>query len=119
MRTRRLRLPLRGGMTPWLLGSVLVVACASLLATKIGDIQKTPGKYDGRSVTIAGTVTSAHNFLVVKYYDVDDGTGTIAVVTESALPNEGASVRVKGKVNQAYAIGSAHLVVILEGPPRR
>jgi hypothetical protein len=106
-------------LVPWLFGIVLVAACASLLATKIGDIQKAPGRFDGRSVTIAGKVTGTHNLLVVKYYEVDDGTGKIAVVTDSTLPNEGDSVRVRGKVSQAFALGSAHLVVILEGPPGR
>lgn len=119
MRTQPQRFPPRGGMTLWLLGSLLVVACASLLATKIGYIQKAPGRYDGKSVTVAGKVTAAHNLLVVRYYEVDDGTGKIAVVTESAVPKEGDSVQVKGKVNQAFAIGSAHLVVIVEEPPSR
>jgi hypothetical protein len=119
MRTERPRFPLRAGPTPWLLGFLLIAACASLLATKIGDIQKAPGKYDGRSVTVAGKVTSAHNLLIVKYYEVDDGTGKIPVVTASALPGEGKSVTVKGKVNQAFSLGAAHLVVIVEEPPRR
>jgi hypothetical protein len=107
-------------MVPCCLGSLVVVAaCASLLATKIGDIQKEPGKYDGKKVTVVGKVTAAHNLLVAKYYEIDDGTGRIAVVTQSALPNEGDSVTVKGKVNQAFAVGSAHLVVIVEETPSR
>ena len=119
MRTQCLRFPFRAGLTPWLLGSLLISGCASLLATKIGDIQKEPGKYDGRNVTIAGKVTSAHNLLVVRYYEVDDGTGEIAVVTGNVLPKEGDHVRVKGKLNQAFAVGTAHLVVIIEEPPSR
>ena len=98
---------------------MLATACAAVFATEIGDIQKSPGTYDGKAVTISGKVTSTHNLLVVKYYQVDDGTGEIAVVTDSALPKEGESVRVKGRVNQAFALGTARLVVILEEPPRR
>lgn len=97
----------------------LVGGCAALFATKIGDIQKAPGQWDGRTVTIAGKVTGTHNLLVVKYYQVDDGTGDIAVVTQSALPHEGDHVRVKGRVEQAFALGSAHVVVIVESPPQR
>ncbi len=103
----------------YLAGVVVIAACAALLTTKIGEIQKAPGQYDGRTVTISGTVSASHNLLLVKYYQVDDGTGEIAVVTDSALPKEGDHVRVKGKVNQAFAIGSAHLVVIVEEPPSR
>jgi hypothetical protein len=98
---------------------VAATACAAVFATKIGDIQKSPGTYDGKAVTVAGKVTSTHNLLVVKYYQVDDGSGEIAVVTQNALPNEGDKVRVKGTVNQAFALGSAHLVVIVEEPPAR
>jgi len=109
----------RCGVGTLLASAAVVAACASLVATKIGDIQKTPGRYDGRDVTITGTVSASHNLLVAKYYQVNDGTGEIAVVTESALPKEGEHVTVKGKVNQAFAIGTAHLVVIVEEPPSR
>lgn len=102
-----------------LLGAALAWGCAALFATKIGDIQKAPGQWDGRTVTIAGKVTGTHNLLVVKYYQVDDGTGDIAVVTNSALPKEGDHVRVKGRVEQAFALGTAHVVVIVEAPPQR
>lgn len=110
---------------PWTIASaglaaaLSLAACAALLTTKIGDIQKSPGQYDGQTVTISGTVSASHNLLVVKYYQVDDGSGQIAVVTDSALPKEGDHVRVKGKVNQAFAIGTARLVVIVEQPPSR
>ena len=102
-----------------LCGFAVLMSCAAIFATKIADIKKTPGAYDGRIVTIAGKVTSAHNLVVVKYYEVNDGTGEIPVVTESALPKEGDSVSVKGRVNQAFAVGTARLVVIVEEPPSR
>lgn len=102
-----------------LLGAALACGCAALFATRIGDIEKSPGRWDGRTVTIAGKVTGTHNLLVVKYYQVDDGTGEIAVVTQDGLPKEGDHVRVKGRVEQAFAIGTAHLVVIVEEPPSR
>lgn len=102
-----------------LCGFVVLSSCATILATKIADIRKTPGAFEGRTVTIAGKVTTTHDLLVVKYYEVDDGTGKIPVVTESALPKEGESVRIKGRVNQAFAIGTARLVVVVEEPPPR
>ncbi len=102
-----------------LLGALVLAARASLVATKIGDIRKAPGRYDGREVTIQGTVSATHNLLVMKYYEVTDGTGEITVVTQSALPKEGDRVKVKGTVNQAFAIGTARWVVIVEEPPSR
>lgn len=94
-------------------------SCAALLATKIGDIRKAPDSYEGKTVSISGKVTSAHNLVLVKYYEVDDGTGEIPVVTQSQLPKEGEEVHVKGRVDQAFVLGTAHLVVIVEQPPKR
>ncbi len=119
MRIERVRSHSRAAGRALLLGVAFASGCAALFATKIGDIQKTPSQWDGRTVTIAGKVTGTHNLLVVKYYQVDDGTGDIAVVTNSALPHEGDRVRVKGRVEQAFALGTAHVVVIVEAPPQR
>ncbi len=118
MADKRTRTVVRSVGAVLLFGAV-VTGCAAIFATKIGDIEKAPGQYDGRNVTIAGKVTATHDLLVVKYYEVDDGTGEIAVVTDSALPKEGEHVRVKGQVKQAFAIGTARLVVIVEQPPSR
>jgi hypothetical protein len=101
------------------LAAALIAACSTLFATKIGDILTSPGVYEGKDVTIAGKVTATHNLVVVKYYEVDDGSGEIAVVTNNALPKEGDKVRVKGHVNQAFAVGSSRLIVIIEKPPDR
>ena len=119
METERVRPRTKAVRRALLLAVALASGCAALFATKIGDIEKAPGRWDGRTVTIAGKVTGTHNLLVVKYYQVDDGTGEIAVVTQGALPKEGEHVRVKGRVEQAFALGSAHVVVIVEQPPSR
>jgi len=98
------------------LSALLIVACVS---TGIGDILKSPGAYEGKEVAIAGKVTGTHDLVLVKYYTVADGSGEIAVVTKSALPKEGEQVHINGRVNQAFAVGSARLVVIVENPPSR
>jgi hypothetical protein len=97
----------------------LVASCSALFSTKIRAIKENPGAFDGREVAIAGQVTSSWNLVFVKYYKVRDNTGEIYVVTESALPHEGDHVRVKGKVDQAFAIGGNRMVVVVERAPRR
>jgi hypothetical protein len=64
-------------------------------------------------------VTSKVNLLVVKYFQLRDHSGEITVVTSAALPDEGKKVRVKGRVDQAFAIGSSRVVVIVEETPQR
>jgi aspartyl/asparaginyl-tRNA synthetase len=111
-----------GGAAAWALplaGVALAVACASLFATSIAEIKKEPARYEGRVVTIAGTVTGVHDLLALRFYKVRDDTDEITVVTQSPLPKEGDKVRVTGKVNQAFAIGLHRLLVIEEEPPGR
>lgn len=91
------------------------VACpGGLLTTPIQDVLAHPEHYDGKSVTISGDVQSATNILVLRYYRVSDGTGTITVVTPRAVPKKGSRVRVRGIVHQAFAIGDQSLTILSE-----
>lgn len=90
------------------------VACSGLLPTRIGDIHASPRKFDGKQVTVKGTVTEAVNLLFVKYFVVRDDTGDIPVVTERILPARGETVTIKGKVQEAFALGDERLLVIVE-----
>ena len=49
----------------------------------IHDLLANTGGYDGKTVQVAGTVKSAAGALGYGVYQIDDGTGTIMVVTES------------------------------------
>jgi hypothetical protein len=100
-------------------GVALLVSCGALFTTKIADIKRSPAQYDGKSVVVAGSVTGSANLLLIKFFKVKDSTDEITVVTDAALPKEGDTVRVKGKVNQAFALGSNRLVVIVEEPRQR
>ncbi len=95
---------------------LLLVACAGVVPTKIKDILDHPREYDGRTVVIAGEVKERTNLLVVKYFVLKDDTGEMIVVTDRAVPNAGERVRVKGRVNQAFALGGKSVVVVVEQP---
>jgi hypothetical protein len=91
-----------------------LVACSGLFPTSISTIKNDPRTWDGKVVTVRGTVKSSFSAFGLKYYEVDDGTGTMPVVTKGAVPKEGASVRVTGRVDQAFALGDKSLVVLVE-----
>ena len=95
---------------------LLLVGCSSMFSTSIGKIQQHPREYDGKTVTVSGTVKQAVNLLFIKYYLVDDGSGSIPVVTKRAVPSTGEKVTVTGRVDQAFALGDRSLLVILEEP---
>jgi len=80
-------------------------------------IEKTlenPRAYEGRSITLSGTVTGRQSLLAVKYFSLKDDTGEIRVVTNRALPNIGSRTEVYGRVQQAFALGDQQLVVFVE-----
>ena len=97
-----------------LLVLLIGISCSRFLSTKIGDIQKDPRKYDGKTVTIEGEVQDSVNIMVMRYYTVSDGSGEIFVMTDGAVPAKGSQVRVTGTVSQAVSMGDKSLLVLIE-----
>lgn len=89
-------------------------ACSGLFTTRIGDILQHPRDYDGKIVTVAGTAREVTSIGGLRSFILDDGTGTIRVLTERAVPREGEAVKVRGTVHQSFAIFGESLIVIRE-----
>ena len=65
----------------------------------IAELKYNPGRYQDRTVTVDGVVTSSWGVPLVpfKLYKVDDGTGEVTVVSQGRpRADKGARVRVKG-----------------------
>ncbi len=91
-----------------LLASGLLVGCGARSVT-INELKADPGRYQNKSVTVRGTVTTALGaaILPVGFYQIEDGTGEIGVLAQRrGAPTKGARVRVKGKVSQVASIGN-------------
>jgi hypothetical protein len=88
-------------------------ACAfSLRNARVSDLQQHPGRYENRTVVVDGVVTDSWGVPLVpfKFYRVDDGTGEIAVLSDSLRsPGKGEHVRVKGKVGNVAVLGGRSL----------
>jgi len=83
--------------------------------TSIKDLMTDPSSYDGKSVQIQGNVTSNVGALGLGAYQVDDGTGTITVVTTTGgAPREGAKVAIEGKFRSGFTLGDKSAAVIME-----
>ena len=98
-------------------GVLASASCYRLTATNIGSIVKDPGRYEGKSVTVWGTVKERIDLPRLKCYILDDGTGTIAVSTTGPLPRVGQKMHARGRVKQSFAIGRRQIVGVIE-PPR-
>jgi hypothetical protein len=97
-RTRRAGLML-------LLGAVSLSAlgCAT---TTINHILAEPQRYRQKDVHLAGNVTESLSLLGQGAYKLDDGTGTIWVVSTHGVPRKGAEVKVKGKIRDVVDLGT-------------
>ena len=103
-------------MRAWtaVLGVLLLTACPETKPIK--ELLDDPGRFDGKSVNIAGEVTQAAGVLGVGAYQVNDGTGTLTVVNEtgSGTPRVGAKVGVEGTFRSAFTLGSRSIAVLVE-----
>lgn len=100
---------------PLLLALPLILtlgACASMGSPSIEQVQANPSRYNDRTVTVTGTVTSAWGIPLVPYkmYRVSDGTAEILVLSGgNRTPTRGARVRVRGEVDDFAVLGGRSL----------
>ena len=98
-------------------GTILFTACPS--QTNIGKINADPGRYRGKEVGIAGTVTNSYGVIGNGAYEIDDGTGRIWVATRRGVPARGARVGAKGYVHNGFSWAGHSYGTVLEETDRR
>lgn len=106
-----------GGLaTVLLLAAVALTAVAGCRSTMpIGRLLDDPQRFDGRAVRVEGEVVRAAGALGYGAYQVDDGTGTLVVVSEGGgVPREGARVRVDGRFQALLTVGRTSVAGLLE-----
>ena len=83
--------------------------------TPIKTLLDDPARFDGKVVRIAGTVGSSAGVLGYGAYRVDDGTGTLSVVSQGGgAPREGAQVGVEGTFRAVFTLGTQSVAVLME-----
>jgi hypothetical protein len=105
--------------------AVVVVMMTLLLAgcpprVSIRDINRDPGRYANRDISVAGRVSNSFGALGTGVYEIDDGTGTIWVYSKSyGVPASGTKVGVTGQISQGFSVGGRSFAVILRETERR
>jgi hypothetical protein len=94
--------------------TLFLYGCDSLFTTPIRKILENPRNYAGKTVTVSGEVTRVFSLIIIKYFVMRDSTGEVTIVTEKPLPKIGTKMKVKGTVQEAFAIGDQQLIVIFE-----
>jgi len=95
----------------------LLASCkaSDLPVTHIKALLDDPTRFDKQTVRIAGDVTRSLGVLGYGAYELDDGTGTLPIVTkENGAPRTGARVGVEGEFRAAFTLGSTTAAALLE-----
>ena len=100
-----------------LVGMAFLTACPN--RESISKINGDPARYRNRDVAIAGTVRDSYGFLDRGAYEIDDGTGTMWVITQRGVPARGSQVGAKGRVRTGFSFGGRSFGTILEESDRR
>jgi hypothetical protein len=82
--------------------------------TNISDILQNPKNYEDKAVTIKGEVKEVFGLLIFKLYLLSDNTGDLVVISEKVMPKRGDSVRVKGRIKEAFSIMDKQYIVLIE-----
>lgn len=103
----------------WAVGALVVAVVVVLLVhrspyTPIGNIRLDVSAYDGKVVTVHGTVAGSSNLMGVSAYRLQDDTGQIAVVTRGQIPEVNTGWVVKGRVVAAFVAGPVTSLALLE-----
>lgn len=98
--------------------TLLLAACPPRVS--IADINGDPGRYANRDISIAGRVSNSFGALGTGVYEIDDGTGTMWVYSQTfGVPGNGAKIGVTGRITQGFNFGGRSFAVILKQTERR
>lgn len=90
-----------------------LAGCASV--TPIGALLDNSTRYNGKTVRIEGEVRESAGGLGFGAYQVRDATGTVAVLSDQGgAPRTGSRVRVTGKFESLFTLGSKGAAVVRE-----
>lgn len=91
-----------------------LVGCKTSV-TPIKTLLDDPARFDKQTVNVVGDVEEAAGVMGYGAYRVNDGSGTITVVTNTnGAPRSGAHVGVQGEFRQAFTLGTTSAAVIME-----
>jgi hypothetical protein len=89
---------------------------SQVYTTSIQKIVNNPGGYTGKELAIKGEVTDRTSFFgSLKFYKLKDESGEMIVTTRKSLPEVKSSAVVKGRIDDAFALGDQKLLVFIEG----
>jgi hypothetical protein len=111
-----------------LLGLVLTIGLLGAACperTNIGRIEANPSRYFDKQVAVAGRVTDGYGVSIPIIgqgggaYKIDDGTGSVWVITQRSVPSKGARLGLKGRVQNGGVFGGRNYGLVIVEDDRR
>ncbi|MEW6362328.1 MAG: hypothetical protein ACK42A_10515 [Pyrinomonadaceae bacterium] len=94
---------------PVLVLTIAVFAAACPKRVTIAEIEANPARYYDKDVIVTGTVRDSYGLSVpgtpIKggAYKIDDGTGSLWILTDDVVPGKGTEVGVKGRIGSGVS----------------
>lgn len=100
--------------------TVVLLATACPTHHSIADLTRDPGRFMNKEVAVKGTVVESFGAMGMGMYKVDDGTGTLWVLSERyGVPAKGARVGVAGTITPTFTLGGRSFATVLRETDRR
>lgn len=106
-----------------LLSGILLTACPKRVS--IADIEANPARFYDKEVAVAGKVQNGYGVSIPilnqqgGIYKVNDGTGSIWVITQRSVPSKGARLGIKGKIQNGVNYNGKNYGLVLMENDRR
>jgi len=114
-----------GALFTRIIAASAVTAAVALLAAcpareSIDLVNRDPGRFHGREITIAGRVVNSFAIMGEGVYELDDGTGRLWVFSDKyGVPGRSRGVAVTGRIEQGLSLGGRNFPMILRETRRR
>jgi len=96
----------RSRVSAAVLAAALGLALTGCATKSLNDVLADPSRYANRDVTVKGEVTQSVSVLGHGSYKIEDGNGSLWVVSTKGVPRKGARVKVTGKIRDVADLGS-------------
>lgn len=90
---------------------ISLISCSDV--TDIKEIRSNPRVYENKEVIVKGVVSGTFSLPLVNFFDINDGTDSIRVITSKSLPAKGQEIKIAGKVKY-YTLFGENMMVIVE-----
>jgi hypothetical protein len=92
---------------------LLLAACPP--RKSIESINRDPGRFRGKEVTVTGQVVNSFAAMGVGAFELDDGTGRLWVFSDKyGVPGQGGRIVVTGTIQQGFSFGGRNFATILK-----